>query len=193
LAADPLAPAGSVLLARVLRYSGADVGEVVGYIDDAGTRQPGMIARDIDDERSVPTIRFKRQKVTKSVERDVPLARRWADDLKAHIAHYRLRRSQEVFAMVDRGLFERAHERAVRSIERPDINLKDLRHFAAQSWAAAGARLEHMKVWLGHSSITQTMIYSRFLPEDSQVASIVDAGANPRHPPEAAPQAAPVP
>lgn len=66
-----------------------------------------------------------------------------------------------------------------------ELRLKDLRHFAAQSWAAAGARLENIQEWLGHSSITQTMIYSRFLPEDSQIATIVDAGANPIRPPEA--------
>lgn len=176
LAADPLAPEASVLVATVLRYSAADVGEVLGYVDDSGTRQPGMIVRDIDIERAVPQIRFARQKVDESGERGVPLARCWTDQVVAHIDHYRLGRNDEVFAMVDRSLFESAHERAVRAIGRPDINLKDFRHFAAQTWAAAGARLEQMKVWMGHSSITQTEIYSRFMPADTQVAAIVEAG-----------------
>lgn len=182
LKADPLAPDGSVVAARVLRYTGADVGEVLGYTNDSGIRQPGFIVRDIDETQAVPRIRFKRYKVTKSKERSAPFARRWTDELNAHIAHFRLRKNDEVFAMVDRGLFERAHERAVRAIDRPDIRLKDFRHFAAQTWAAANARLEHMKEWLGHSSITQTMIYSRFLPADTQIAAIVEAGAQPSRP-----------
>lgn len=184
LQADLLAPEGSVDVARVLRFTGADVGEVLGYINDSGVRQPGFIVRDIDETQEVPRIRFKRQKVTESRERSVPFAQCWTDDLKTHIAHFRLRKNDEVFTMVDRRLFEAAHERAVGAIDRPDIRLKDFRHFAAQSWAAANARLEQIKEWLGHSSINQTVIYSRFLPADSRIAAIVEAGAQP-HPPGA--------
>lgn len=182
MSADPLAPEGSVLVADVLRYSAADVGEVLGYITDSGKRRPGMIVRDIDETQAVPQLRFKRQKVTESRERNVPLARWLTGDLMAHVARYALRRNDEVFAMVDRARFEAAHERAVRAIGRPDITLKDLRHFAAQTWAAAGARLETMKVWMGHSSITQTEIYSRFRPADAQVEAIVEAGTRPSRP-----------
>lgn len=49
------------------------------------------------------------------------------------------------------------------------IRIKDLRHLAAISWAKADVRIELIKEWLGHATLNQTMIYSRFIPTHGEI------------------------
>ena len=168
LETDPLASPSAVLVARILRHTGADVGEVLGYSPrDGGPRVPGMLVRDVHTARKVARIRFKRQKVAESPERLVPVPKRYVADLLMHISSCDLAKSDEVFGMVDRSEFEAAHERARLATEHPKLRLKDFRHLAAIAWARAGVRLERIRDWLGHSDIRQTVIYARFAPDDA--------------------------
>ena len=141
LANDPLAPPSAILVVRVLRFSGADIGEVVGYrrqVDNAEI--PGMLCRDIRTTKGVTRLRFKRQKVDKSPERFVPYPSGYANELLAHVTAHALLPSDGLFGMLDRPSFERAHRRARKAIHRPDLRIKDFRHLAAIGWARAGTR-----------------------------------------------------
>lgn len=60
-----------------------------------------------------------------------------------------------------------AHEFARRGEEQEhedSLRIKDLRHIAAIAWARAGVPLRQSQVYLGHSSITQTLAYARYRP-----------------------------
>jgi len=176
--ADPAAPPASALVAKLLRHLGADVGEVIGYWrrSDRGW-VPGFAVLDIEAVRHVPRIRFKRQKIKRSMERLVPFTKDLMRELEAHIEFYKLGRTDRVFRMTDRREFERAHTRACRAIGREDLRLKDFRHLAAIAWARGGARLEQIKEWLGHSDIRMTEIYARFAPDDAFDAPTVERAA----------------
>jgi site-specific recombinase XerD len=178
LATDPLAPDGSVLVADVLRHTGADVGEVLGHVRRNGTVIPGLSLGDVEADRRLPRIRFKRSKVARSPERAVPFAARFVPALLRHAATRGLRLNDPLFGGVERAEFERAHRRAARAIGRPDLRLKDLRHLAAISWARAGVRLERIKDWLGHTRITQTEVYARFAPDDDFDEPAVERAAD---------------
>jgi hypothetical protein len=168
LDADLLAPPASVLIARILRHTGADVGEVLGHQPRSGDGWvAGLLVRDIHANRRLPRLRLKRQKVDGSPERLVPFPKRYLPELEAHVSAYDLGKNDAVFKMVDRSAFEAAHRRARNGIGHPELRLKDFRHLAAISWARAGVRIERVKDWLGHSDIRLTEIYSRFAPDDT--------------------------
>lgn len=167
LKADVLAPAGSAIVAKILRHTAADVGEVVGYerrVD--GVHVPGFLVKDIHANRELPYLEFKRQKVAKSPRRMVPYVKEHVAELLTYISDRGLLSTDPVFADLDREAFERAHKRARKVAGCPDLRLKDFRHLAAISWAQAGVRLERMCSWMGHSSIRQTEVYARFGPHD---------------------------
>jgi len=179
LATDPLAPVEAVLVAYVLRFSGADIGEVMGYrrqVDNAAV--PGMTSRDVRTKDGVTRLRFKRQKVDKSPERLVPYPSRLAAELSAYIVEVNVAPTVPLFDLDHRPAFEAAHRRACKRIGRADLRIKDFRHLAAIAWAQAGTRLERIKEWLGHSTIRQTEIYARFAPDDSIDAPLAERAAS---------------
>lgn len=165
LSANPLAPKESVTIARILRHTGADVGEVLGYYS-GGTYVPGMRPCDLHMDRELPRIRFKRHKVTKSPERLIPYPG-FMTELTELVTELGTLPTEEIFAHVDRGQFERAHRRAASIIGHPGLTLKDLRHLAAIAWAEADVRLEKIVEWLGHLRVDQTLTYAAFRPSDA--------------------------
>ena len=168
LANDPRAPAGSLIVARILRHTGADIGEVLGYSRREDNQWvPGMIVRDLLTERDLPRIRFLRQKVKTATERFVPYPKRYLPELLRWIEDNKLGPYDALVAFVDRALFERAHRRAARSSGHPGLRVKDLRHLAAIAWRRANVPLERVQEWLGHSTIKLTAIYSRFAPDEA--------------------------
>jgi site-specific recombinase XerD len=178
LSSDPLAPHGSLLIARILRFAGADIGEVIGYrrqVDDVEV--PGMLCRDIRTNSAVTRLRFKRQKVDKSPERFVPYPTSYAAELIAYAKAQRLSPSDLLFGTVIRSSFEAAHRRARKAIHRDELRIKDFRHLAAIGWARAGTPLQRIKEWLGHSTIRQTEVYAKFGPDDSIDSPLVEKAA----------------
>jgi len=177
LASDPMAPPESVLVARILRHSGADVGEIYGLVTKKKEPLPGITVSKVQLDRQVVRLSLKRSKVLGSSQRLVPIPVELGEDIAEYIREVGLRPNQPLFVLENRPKFERAHERATQSIGRPDLNLKDFRHLAAIAWARAGVRLERIKVWLGHSKISQTEVYARFAPDDDFDAPLVAEAA----------------
>jgi integrase len=167
LAADPMAPAPAVHVARLLRHAGPDVGELLGVERRNGPRVPGIRVADVLVDRRLPRVRLRRTKTPNSPERLVPYDRGYAEELLAYAAACGAGPADELFAGVDRKAFEAAHDRAARAIGRPGLRLKDFRHLAAIAWAQAGVRLERIQEWLGHTTILLTVIYARFAPDDA--------------------------
>lgn len=168
LSNDPLAPAGSVIVARILRHTGADVGEVLGYCRrDDKQWVPGIIVKDLLTQRKLPRIRLRRQKVKSAKDRLVPYPERYLPELLEYVKDNNLGDHEPLFRAVERTAFEAAHRRATRAIGRDDLRLKDFRHLAAIAWAQGDVRIERVKEWLGHSTIRLSEIYSRFAPDDA--------------------------
>ncbi len=167
MAADPAAPVGSVHVARLLRHTGADVGELLGYHGSDGAWISGILARDVLGERKLPRVRLKRQKVDNSPPRLVPYPSHLMLELQAYISSRDIRPGDPIFLGVNRREFEAAHRRARNFINQPWLRLKDFRHLAAISWAQGAVRLERIKEWLGHSTIRLTEVYTRFAPDDA--------------------------
>lgn len=55
------------------------------------------------------------------------------------------------------------------------FRLKDFRHVAAVAWARANTPLHIISRWLGHSTITLTVIYTAYYPTDDEDAPFVEA------------------
>jgi integrase len=174
VAADPLAPPASVLVVSVLRFSGADIGEVLGYTSPEGVRVPGMRVRDVISEASGPQLQFKRQKVDTSPPRRVPCPQSLFHDLTAHIQAFGLSKTDELFGMVGRSHFEALHRRARRAIGLPDLRIKDFRHLAAIGWVKSTVPLTRIQKWLGHSSIEQTAVYADHAPDYDHEQPLVE-------------------
>jgi integrase len=177
LTLDPLAPRESVMVAQVIRHSGADLGEVIGYKLEDGSWTPGMCVADIRTDQLLSRIAFKRQKVAASPERFVPYPKKHVTELLRHIGDNSLAIHEPVFGMVDRLSFIAAHKRAARAMGKPKFRIKDFRHLAAIAWARAGTRLERIQVWLGHSSINLTAVYAQFAPDDVFDLPLVEKAA----------------
>jgi integrase/recombinase XerD len=158
-----------MLFLKMLAHTGADVGEVM-------TRT----ARDVDLERR--RVRYHRTKTqryeTANRPRFVPLPQLLVDELRAHIALFRLRGNQPLFSMIDRHAVELAHRRAVKAIDRTDLTLKGLRHVAAISWVRGGNHIRLVQRWLGHASLSQTMKYTDYEPDGEEIAPAVERAAD---------------
>jgi len=92
-----------------------------------------------------------------------------------HIAAFNLRDGDRMFGMFSRSTLDRVHQEVRALIGRPELRLKDFRHIAAISWRRAGADLEQIREWLGHSTINQTVVYASFKADDDFDAPIVAA------------------
>ena len=177
LNSDPLAPSAASLVACVLRFTGADIGEVLGMTRHTGERLAGFRHSDVIPDLAMPRLQFKRQKVDSSQAREVPLPRALFELLLSHIQEHGIKDGQEVFWMTCRSEFESAHKRARRVAGITSVRIKDLRHLAAITWVKAGMPLTVVQAWLGHSSIKQTAIYARFAPDHSYAMPLVEKAA----------------
>jgi site-specific recombinase XerD len=75
--------------------------------------------------------------------------------------------------MVTDMMLRKAHETARAAIGRRTLRRKDLRHIAAIYWRRGGADLESVRQWLGHSHISQTLIYAAFGVDDQYDAPVL--------------------
>lgn len=168
-AVEPAKTLVVILFLRMLAHTGGDVGEVI-------TR----VTRDVDLERR--RVRYHRTKTqryeTANRPRFVPLPQLIVDDLRAHIALYRLRGNMPVFGMIERRDVETAHRRAVKAIDRTDLTLKGLRHVAAISWVRGGNHIRHVQRWLGHATLSQTMKYTDYEPDVEELAPAIERAAD---------------
>lgn len=155
---------------RLLQWAhvetGADVGELLEHLTVRHVRFPG-------EGGGLTRLRFIRTKTEGrgAVERLVPVTEGFACALRAHIAD--MPRDSLVFGMCDYWKAYEIHVRAMEAAGRPGINRKDLRHVAAIRWRRAGADLEQIREWLGHTKIEQTRIYAAFKPNDDFDAPVL--------------------
>lgn len=174
MSSDLLAPPASSLAACVLRYTGADIGEVLGLTRKTGERVGGLRVRDMVNDPVLPRLQFKRQKVDVSPSREVPYARTLFDSLLNHVRDFGLTSNEEVFTMIVRSQFEQAHKRARTAAGLPGLRIKDLRHLAAIAWVKGGVPLTRVQRWLGHASIQQTAIYADFASDHDYEAPLIE-------------------
>lgn len=162
---------------KLLHHSGADVGEIIAIRKDRRTGDwVGLRVWDCLLDRDHPRVRFKRSKVSKSPERQVPIPRDIADKLAAHILAEGLKGSDLLFPNVKESELWTVHRKARRAIGRADLSLKDCRHLSAIAWRLQGVDLLTIRDWLGHSTIALTQVYASFKPEnDWQVPAVEDA------------------
>lgn len=153
------------LLFRLLITTGGDLSEVLTRIVD-----------DCYLDREQPRIHYRRSK-TRTPDRLVPVPTVFLHEVTEHIAAHGLRRHEPLFSMVSYGRAQWVHQCARGAAVRPDIRIKDLRHFAAIAWRRGGLDLETVRDYLGHASIAQTVIYNRFVPDDRYEKPGVDAAA----------------
>jgi site-specific recombinase XerD len=143
---------------RLLVATGADVNEV---------RQ--LRSADIAwGQGDTPTrIIFRRTK-TATRERAVPIADLpLLDAVAQQIEAAGDRPDVQPFRAVTDGALWTVHRAARTVASAPTLRLKQLRHVAAQLWRYAGADLETVREWLGHSTLAQTQIYAGFGAVDS--------------------------
>jgi integrase len=72
---------------------------------------------------------------------------------------------------------ETLHARAARSIERPELTLKDLRHVSAIAWVKGGVHIRLVQRWLGHTSLSQTMKYTDYEPNAETESELAERAA----------------
>ena len=115
---------------------------------------------------------------TRTPERHVPVPVRLVPALRSWIALHGYRGTDKVFKRITRATLRGQHERSRAVIRRPDFRMKDMRHVAAIYWRRAGEDLQRIQKWLGHASITQTMIYSEFGEDLESETPRADAAAD---------------
>jgi integrase len=154
---------------QLLLHTGADLGEILA-------RQTWHA----ELGRAVPRMRYKRSK-TRTPERSVPIPADVAAELRAHVAFHHLANEDPLFGMVTRKHIESLHALAAAEIGRPSLTIKDLRHVAAIAWVEAGVRIDRVSQLLGHSTLSQTMVYITFAPDTAEEADIARLGAAQLH------------
>ena len=125
---------------------------------------------DLDFATTNPTVRVRKGKGNKS--RLVPMHPELAAAFRNFLDYSNTRRGKIFFAnrtTVWRWI-QGATARAVQLNQIPvgkEIGTHTLRHSAARWWLAEGVPINHVSRWLGHSSITTTLIYLQVLPDPS--------------------------
>lgn len=167
-------------LAAVLRLGGPEYRLLawahVATGADAGELHEALTVRHCRfTDGGITRLRFIRTKTEGrgAVERLVPVAEGFAKELRQHIEANELERDALVFGMCDYWKAYEIHVKAMEAAGRPGINRKDLRHVAAIRWRRAGADLEQIREWLGHTNINQTRIYAAFKPNDDFDAPVL--------------------
>lgn len=156
----------------LLIHTGCDIGELVA------DTPPVLAVRDVDFERG--RIRYDRPKTIRygSLPRYVPMPAVVVTEMKAHVAEYGVRGEQPAFGMFKRSDVEWLHRQAAQSIQRPKLTIKDLRHVAAISWVKAGTHIRLVMKWLGHRSLSQTMRYTDYEPDDAAASEMAERAAS---------------
>lgn len=155
--------------------TGADAGELHEALTVRHCRFP-------PDRSGITRLRFIRTKTEGrgAVERLVPVPEAFAQELKRHVEERGLTRDEAVFGMCDYWKAYEIHVKAMEAAGRPGINRKDLRHVAAIRWRRAGADMEQIREWLGHTKIEQTRVYAAFKPNDDFDAPVLKRLHSPR-------------
>ncbi len=143
--------------------TGADIGEVMRL-------RPSDIAWGVNAARIV----FKRSK-TSTRERIVPLANPvvLSELLKQMPLAQAENGNGPILTEYELYHFWPVHRKARAAIGHPELSIKDLRHVSAQMWRRAGADLQQVCEWLGHSSLEQTRIYAAFGPDEEMDTPVV--------------------
>lgn len=127
---------------------------------------------------ATPTrIVFRRSK-TSTRERAVPIADgHFVERLQLVCAPFGDQLDGQPFAHVTDKALWTVHTRARHAASALTLTIKQLRHVAAQLWRYAGADLETVREWLGHSTLAQTQIYANFGQVDGVDLPIAQAVA----------------
>lgn len=164
---------------RLLQWAhvetGADAGELLEHLTVRHVRFPG-------EKGGLTRLRFIRTKTEGrgAVERLVPVTEGFAEAIRRHVEG--MERDALVFGGCDYWKAYTIHVLAMEAAGRPGINRKDLRHVAAIRWRRAGADLEQIREWLGHTKIEQTRIYAAFKPNDDFDAPVLKRLHSPSQP-----------
>lgn len=159
---------GFGLVAQVLIHSGADVGELIRTPPRVGAPEPErLLVEHCILDTDAPALSLMRSKTDTKAE-NVPIPRHIGAALSERIERHGLKRSDEVFFDVTYKPFQAAHKLARKEIDRPSLRIKDLRHFAAISWAKSGIDITAISKWLRHATLNQTMIYADYEPDKGQ-------------------------
>lgn len=135
-------------------------------------------ARDVSFEKGLVTYeRPKTLRFASSRPRKVPLPSLVLAELRGHFAEHGVKGSELVFGMIDRREVESMHERAAKTISRPELTIKDLRHIAAIAWTQAGVHIRLVQRWLGHTNLTQTMKYTDYEPDAGMAVEMAERAA----------------
>jgi integrase len=74
----------------------------------------------------------------------------------------------------------RRYKKALRRAKVRDVRFQDLRHTFGTRMAAAGVPMRILQEWMGHASISTTMIYADYSPSEHENAMAERAfGSNP--------------
>lgn len=155
--------------------------------------------RDITFGEKVSSISTTRLKVD-ATARTIPFPAAHNEALRAHIAEHRLKGYELLYGMLSKvrtksgiSCYEviaahragrRAlghvteHEAAKHKIERENdqsFRMKDLRHLAAIAWVRGSVNIEQVRYYLGHTDLSQTQVYARYVPKDEDFKVAVQA------------------
>ena len=125
---------------------------------------------DLDFAATNPTVRVRKGKGNKS--RMVPLHPELTVAFRNFLDYSNTRRGKIFFANRTTAWrwIQGATARAVQLNQIPpgkEIGTHTLRHSAARWWLGEGVPINHVSRWLGHASITTTLIYLQVLPDPS--------------------------
>lgn len=139
----------------------------------AGLRISEVLALGLDDleiDGDNPTLRVRQGKGGK--DRLVPVHPELAVALRNRLDYGGIKRGpifdasrSTAWRWLKKALF-----RAVELNQLPQgrqVGTHTLRHSAARHWLASGVPINHVSRWLGHASITTTLIYLEILPDPS--------------------------
>lgn len=147
----------AALVLLLLLLSDADIGEM-------------MLMQRQDVTNGLTTcIRFQRTKPA-TKERLVPIPDSVAEELIAYVTRTSVAETDRVFAPELRRRTYTAHRSARGAIGKPNLRIKDLRHLAALEWLKADINIVTISLYLGHSTLSQTMRYVDANPSHEEAA-----------------------
>lgn len=164
-----------------LLYTGMRWGEVAGL----HLRRVDLLRRRIDVVETL--VEVKGQRIIKPYpkgkrRRTVPVPRDLADVLAAYLARHPTGRDELVFPSLSRHTWARSHlQPAMRKADVHHARVHDLRHTYASWLVQDGVPIAEVSRLLGHASITTTMRYAHFAPDEFDgVLSVLDRVSNVR-------------
>lgn len=137
----------------------------------AGLRVSEALALEVQDmnfQGDHPTVRIIDGKGSKA--RLVPMHPELATALRTYLDYSSIRRGK-LFSATRSTAWRWVRSALARAIELHQIpqgrsvGTHTLRHSAARHWLASGVPINHVSRWLGHASISTTLIYLEILPD----------------------------